>query len=265
MVSALRDQRVLLTGASFGIGEALARELARHRARLALTARTADRLQELAQELGKLGAEVAVVPGDVTSEADRQRIVAETVRLLGGLDILVNNAGVGASGYFHEASPERLRRIMEVNFFGPAELTRLALPHLFRGNKPMIVNISSVIGRRGVPGYSEYCASKFALCGFSESLRAELVRFGVHVLLVNPGLIETPFRDHLVEDRLRSREQRRRAMSPEQCARVIVRAMRRRVNEVVITFDGKLLVWLNRLFPRLVDWLLAKYAQRYQE
>ncbi len=255
----------MLTGASFGIGEALARELARHRAQLALTARTAERLEALAAEFRTAATEVAVIPGDITNPEDRARILAETVRLFGGLDVLVNNAGVGASGFFQEASSERLRRIMEVNFFGPVELTRLALPHLFQGRRSMIVNIASVIGRRGVPGYSEYCASKFALCGFSESLRAELVRRGVHVLLVNPGLIETPFREHLVEDRLQSREKRRRAMSAEQCARIIVRAMQRRTNEVVITFDGKMLVWLNRLFPRLVDWLLAKYAEKYQE
>lgn len=254
-----------MTGASYGIGEALARELARHQARLALTARSSERLDAIVADLRKMGTEVVALPGDITVADDRERIVAETVRLLGGLDVLVNNAGVGASGYFQDAAPERLRRIMEVNFFGPVELTRLALPHLFHGRRPMIVNIASVIGRRGVPGYSEYCASKFALCGFSESLRAELVRRGVHVLLVNPGLIETPFREHLVEDRLQSREKRRRAMSAGQCARIIVRAMQRRTNEVVITFDGKLLVWLNRLFPRLVDWLLAKYAEKYQE
>lgn len=260
----LAGQRILLTGASYGIGEALARELARQGSRLVLTARSADRLQALAGELQKSGGQIAAVPGDVTKPADRERMLAETVRCFGGLDVLINNAGVGASGFFHEATPERLRTIMEVNFFGPVELTRLALPHLFQGRKPMVVNIASVIGRRGVPGYSEYCSSKFALCGFSESLRAELATRGVHVLLVNPGLIETPFREHLVEDRLQSRGQRRRAMSPERCARLIVRAMQRRVNEIVITFDGKLLLWLNRLLPGLVDWLMVQYAKRCQ-
>jgi short-subunit dehydrogenase len=125
----------------------------------------------------------------------------------------------------------------------------------------MLVNVSSVLGRRAIPGYTEYCASKFALCGWSEALRGELVRQGIHVLLVNPGLIETPFRDHLVEDRLESRGKRPKAMSPERCAEIIIRAMLRRANEVVITFDGKLLVWANRLFPRLVDWMMARYAR----
>jgi len=255
-------QRILLTGASYGIGEALARELARAGARLVLTARSGERLARLAEELRRPGADVVAVPADITVPEDRLRLVQETVRSLGGLDVLINNAGVGASGYFQEGKAETLRQIMEVNFFGPVELTRLCLPELLRGRRAMLVNIASVIGRRAVPGYSDYCASKFALCGWSEALRAELAPQGVHVLLVNPGLIETPFRDHLLEDRLHSRGRRRRAMSAQRCARLIAEAMRRRQNEAVITWDGKLLVWLNRLAPPLVDWLLARYADR---
>jgi short-subunit dehydrogenase len=260
-VTDLRGSRIILTGASFGIGEALARELARQGARLVLAARSQERLDRLAQELRAAGVEVLAVPADVTDPTHRQRLIDEVLRAFGGIDILINNAGVGATGYFAEADEARLRQVFEINFFGTTELTRLALPHLAKGRQPMIVNVSSVIGRRAIPGYTEYCASKFAVCGWTEALRAELVRQGIHVLLVNPGLIETPFRDHLVEDRLQSHGRRPKAMSAERCAQIIVRAMKRRRNEVVITFEGKLLLWANRLVPRFVDWLMARYAR----
>jgi short-subunit dehydrogenase len=207
---------------------------------------------------------VLAVPTDLVEPAQRQRLIAGAVQAFGGIDILINNAGVGASGYFRDSSEATLRRIFEVNFFATTELTRLALPHLAAGRQPMLVNVSSVLGRRAIPGYTEYCSSKFAICGWSEALRAELVRQGIHVLLVNPGLIETPFRDHLVEDHLATKFNRKRAMSPERCARLMVRAMRRRQNELVITWDGKLLVWVNRLFPRLIDWAMRRYARTQQ-
>ena len=116
--------------------------------------------------------------------------------------------------------------------------------------------------RRAVPGYTEYCSSKFAMCGWSEALRAELKLQGIHVLLVCPGLIATPFRDHQLEDRLHFKWQKPHSMSAERCAQHIVRAMRKRKNEVVITFDGKLLNWANRLAPRIVDWFAARYARQ---
>jgi short-subunit dehydrogenase len=254
--------RVVLTGASSGIGWALAKELARVGARQALAARSEVKLRQLADEIHKLGGEAVALPADVASAADRARLVNEALHTLGGIDVLINNAGVGASGFFAQASEERLRKVFEINFFGTTELTRLALPHLAKGRAPLIVNVSSVIGRRGVPGYAEYCSSKFAMCGWSEALRAELKQQGIHVLLVCPGLIATPFRENQLEDRLRFKWQERRSMSAEACSRRIVRAMRKRKNEAVITVGGKLLVWTNRLLPRLVDWLAARYARQ---
>ena len=115
--------------------------------------------------------------------------------------ILINNAGVGAIGPFDSADPERVRRIMEVNFFALVEMTRLALPHLKQGRTPIIVNISSILGRRGVPHNSEYTASKFAVHGFSESIRAEFAGSGVDVLVVSPGTTETEFFDNVLESK----------------------------------------------------------------
>ena len=201
------------------------------------------------------------MPTDVADPAQRARLVEQALAALGGIDVLINNAGVGALGFFEEADEERLRRIMEVNFFAATELTRLALPHLRRGRNPMIVNVASVLGRRAVPGMVEYCASKFAMAGWSEGLRAELAGHGVHVLLVCPGGVETEFDANMIEQRARLSWRNRRRMSADRCAQLIVGAMRRRKNEVVITTSGKLMLLANRVAPRLLDWVLARMAK----
>src|SRR4051812_36620675 len=150
----------------------------------------------------------------------------ETAReQLGGLDLLVNNAGIGAMGPFAEASPERLRQVMEVNFFAPAELIRLGLPLLQFGRKPLVVNVGSILGQVGIPLCAEYCASKFALRGLSQSLRAELAPVGIDLLLVSPGTTETEFFERAIDARKLPWSDRR-AMAPGKAARQIVRAMR---------------------------------------
>jgi short-subunit dehydrogenase len=258
----LSGARVLLTGASSGIGAALAVRLAAERARLVVASRNQERLDKLVSGIRAGGGEAIAVPADVADAAQRVRLIEATTSALGGLDVLINNAGVGAMGWFEDATEERLRRIFEVNFFAATELTRLALPHLRRGRNPMLVNVSSVVGRRGMPGLTEYCASKFALTGWSESLRPEMARLGVHVLVVTPGRVATEFRGNLLEDRFRFAWQNRPAMAAERCARLIVTAMRRRRNEVVITGEAKLLLWVNRLLPRVLDAALAWYTRR---
>jgi short-subunit dehydrogenase len=252
----LTDLRVVITGASSGIGAALARALTTAKARLVLAARAPEPLEALGRDLRSAGRQVVAVPTDVTVPADRQRLVEQAVAAFGGIDILVNNAGIGATGCFADASEERLRRLFEVNFFGATELTRLAIPYLRRGRSPAIVNVGSIVGRRGIPGYSEYGASKFALVGWSEALRAELVREGIHVLVACPGPTQTDFNSRMIEDRLPP--QQFKMMSADRCADLIVRAMRQRRNEVVMTFQGRLLLQLNRWLPRLVDRVLAR-------
>jgi short-subunit dehydrogenase len=180
------------------------------------------------------------------------------VDYFGGLDILVNNAGIGATGHFSDASEERLRRIFEVNFFGPAELIRLAIPLLRQGRTPVIVNISSIVGLRAVPARSEYSASKFALQGLSEALRAELVRYDIDVLVVSPGLTATNFPNNMIENKARLPMDHRRSMLPEEVAEATLRAIEKGRNNLVLTWEGKLLVWVNRLMPWLVDWLMAR-------
>jgi short-subunit dehydrogenase len=258
----LEGTRIIVTGASSGIGWALAEQLARFKTRLILASRNNDKLNELARSLAPHAAETCVVPTDVSSPSDRSRLIDTTISRFGGLDILINNAGVGAMGFFSEAGEDRLRRIFEVNFFATTELTRIALTHLRQGKNPMVVNVSSILGRRAIPGCTEYCASKFALTGWSEGLRAELTQQGIHVLLVCPGRIQTSFQQNLIEDKIRFGWQNHRQMSADRCAQLIVVAMRRRKSELTTTAPGKALVLLNRLSPRLVDFLLARYSQR---
>ncbi len=263
MKTSFKDARILLTGASSGIGRALAVELAKQGAKLALVSRRQPPLDDLARLIHEKGGTATVVTGDVTDAGQRQRLIASAVAALGGLDILINNAGVGARGWFTESTPETLRQIMEVNFFAAAELTRAALPHLKKGRDPMIVNVSSAVGRRGLPGCAEYCASKFALTGWSESLRGELVNDGVHVMVVSPGAIQTGFRDNLLADRMDYGAMASQDMTAERCAEIIVRGMRCKALETVITIKAKGLVWGQRFLPGLVDWLLRRHVRSH--
>jgi short-subunit dehydrogenase len=258
----LRETRILLTGASSGIGRCVAEQAAREGAKLALVARSADKLQELAGTLSARGAEVLIVPGDVTSETDRRRVLSAVVERFGGLDVLINNAGVGSWGHFAECSEEILRQVMEVNFFAPAELIRLAIPALRKGRQPAIVNIASMCGRRGIPAWSEYSASKFALCGLTEALRGEMVRFAIDILLVVPGLTRSGLGQHLLRNTGRYPIDFNKGMPPEKVAAGILRALKKNRTETVLGWDARWILRVNRFLPRLVDALVARRVRR---
>jgi short-subunit dehydrogenase len=257
----ISGSRIIITGASQGIGRALAVEGAKRGGKLVISARGPD-LDALADELRRQGAEVEAVRGDVTSADDRKRMIDTAVDRFGGLDILINNAGIGATGHFIDATEERLRKIFEVNFFGPCELIRLAIPVLHQGNKPMIVNISSGVGKRALPARSEYSASKYALQGFTEALRAELVRFDIDVLSVCPGLTSTNFPNNMLENKARLPLDHMRAMTAEQVAVASYRAMEKGKNEIVLTWQAKMMSLLNRLVPGFVDTMAAKRVRQ---
>jgi short-subunit dehydrogenase len=256
----LTDRRALVTGASSGIGRALALELARHGVDLVLMARRAERLAEVAGEVSRLGRRAEIVAGDVTDSDVRRRALDAARNSLGGLDILVNNAGVGAHGRFADAGVERLRTIMEVNFFAPVELIRASLPLLREGRQPIIVNVGSILGKRACPHKSEYAASKFALHGFSEALRAECAPLGIDVLLVAAGPTDTEHFDRLIEEHGDLPWGEPRRASPERVARAIVRAAESGRHEIVPSWRGWFWVTLNRCAPRLADRIMARYG-----
>src|SRR6516225_5767599 len=257
----ITGSRILITGASQGIGRALALAAAQRGAKVLATARSEDLLRELEKEIRAGGGMVEMVRVDVTSPLDRRRLVDEAVRHFGGIDVLVNNAGIGATGHFAEANPELLRRIMEVNFFGVTETTRAFLPLLRRGQQPAIVNISSIAGKRGIPSRSEYSASKFAVQGFSEALRGEMARFDIDVLVVSPGLTQTNFSKNMLEQKARLQMDHLRGMTAEAVAAATLKAIERGRNEVCLTGQGRLIVLVSRFFPRLADRIAARRAQ----
>lgn len=258
----ITGSRAIVTGASSGIGRATALELARQGGQVLVTARRGDRLQALAGEMAALGARVESVAGDIVEPGVRQAVIETAQQRFGGLDLLVNNAGVGAFGLFENATPDRPRRIMEVNFFALVEMTRAALPLLKAGRRPMIVNVSSILGHRGVPYSSEYSASKFAVQGFSEALRAELARHGIEVLVVSPGTTETEFFDAVLEKKEEPAWPQHRPVSAAAVARQIVAAIRKGRHEIIPYRLGRLMCWLNRFSPRLMDRIMQRYVKQ---
>lgn len=256
----LLDKRALVTGASGGIGRAIALELARNGVDVVLFARRAEKLATVAEEITRLGRRAVTVVGDVADPEDRQRALAAAREHFGGLDILVNNAGTSAHGRFADADPARIRPIMEVNFFAPVELIRKALPRLREGRSPIIVNIGSVLGRRACPHKSEYCASKFALTGFSESLRSEIAPLGIDVLLVTVGPTDTEFFKHLLEDHGKLPWRESTPVPPDRVARATIRAIKRGRHEIIPSWRGRLLVTLNRFCPRIVDKMMSRFG-----
>jgi short-subunit dehydrogenase len=172
---------------------------------------------------------------------------------------------VASFGHFADSSEEVLRQVMEVNFFAPAELMRLAAPVLMRGRQPAVVNIASMCGRRAMPAWPEYSASKHALCGLTEALRGEYARFDVDVLLVVPGLTRSDLGRHLLRNTGRARITFDDGMPPDDVARAVLDTLRRNRTEVVVGRDARWMLGVSRFFPRLVDALLArKVRQLYQ-
>lgn len=251
--------RALVTGASSGIGRALVLELCRQGARCVVVARRQERLEELVAEVVTSGGTIEMVVGDITAAETRAAALERCQTAFGGLDVLVNNAGAGALGFFSHADETLLRRIMEVNFFAPAELIRAAIPLLRQGTNPLVVNIGSVLGHWGLPRMSEYCASKFALRGLSLSLRAEFVRDQIDVLLVSPGRTSSEFVDSMLEARSENIWPGVSGTSAELVARRTVRAMCRGQRELFPSWSALFLSWVYRLMPSAFERYLARY------
>lgn len=263
MARDLRGARILITGASSGIGRALTEKAAAAGARVAITARSAEALEELANGLNARGAEVLPIAGDIAVDGDRRRVIETLVARFGGLDALINNAGVGASGHFIDSPEPILRQVMEVNFFAPAELIRLAIPVLAQGRQPAIVNVSSMCGRLGIPAWPEYSASKFALAGLTEAIRAEVkTRFDIDVLLIVPGMTASNLNRNLLRSGAKQKFDFDRGMPPGEVAEAILTALRRNRRESVVGWDARWMLRVNRWLPWLVDRMLLRRVRK---
>ena len=254
----LAGLRILITGASQGIGRTLAVEAAKRGARVLAAARSLPLLEQLANEVHSKSGTLEIVAADVTGAEDRKRMVEAAHRHFGGLDILINNAGIGATGHFMDATADRMRSIFEVNFFGLTETTRAFLPLLKVGTNPAIVNISSVAGKCALPGRPDYSSSKFAVHGFSEALRAEIAKDGIEVLVVNPGLTQTNFSTNMIEAKARFKLDHMRGMTSEQVADATLNALETHKSEISLTFLGRLLLFGRRFFPSVIDWVTRR-------
>jgi NAD(P)-dependent dehydrogenase (short-subunit alcohol dehydrogenase family) len=261
-MSAFTDQVVVVTGASEGIGRALCLDLAPQRPRLVLAARNRERLESLAADCRRLGAEALVVPTDVTDEASCHAMIDAAVAQFGGVDVLVNNAGGTMWTRLDEITdPSIFERLMRLNYLGSVYPTYYALPHLKRA-RGRIVAVSSMAGLIGVPTRTGYAAAKHAVIGFFDSLRVELVDAGVSVTIVCPDFVVSEIHKRALGADGRplgdNPMAQSRIMKTEDCARRMVVAIERRERLVLTSGRGRLARWLKLLAPARIDALAAK-------
>ncbi|QNH63641.1 SDR family oxidoreductase [Hymenobacter sediminicola] len=264
----MKDKVVLITGGTSGIGRACAVAFGQAGARVVVTGRDEARLQDTARELAGLGISHHTVRADVGVATDSERAVQETIAAFGRLDVLLNNAGISMRARFQDVDLSVIERLMQTNFFGTVYTTKFALPHVL-ASKGSVVGISSIAGYRGLPGRTGYSASKFAMHGFLEALRTELLPQGVHVLLACPGFTASNIRQvALAADGSAQGESPRdeqKMMSSEEVAQHILNAVRHRRRDLVLTSQGKLTVFLNKWLPAITDKLVLSHFRKEEK
>lgn len=252
----MKDKVVIITGGSSGIGKALALHFGKNGSKIVVTGRKQEDLDQAIAQLEGEGIECMQYQGDVSNEEDNKKLVEAVIVRFGKIDVLINNAGISMRALFQETNLDVIRKVMEINFFGAVSATSYCLPHILK-SKGSIIGISSIAGYRGLPGRSGYSASKFALNGFLESLRTELLKTGVHVLTACPGFTASNIRKRSLTKDGSSQGDSPRAeekmMTAEECARHIYNATVKRKKTLVLTGQGKLTVFLNKWAPGMMD------------
>ena len=256
-----KDQIVIITGASSGIGRELARAFSREGASVVLAARSVDALEQLAAELREAGGQALVVPTDVRDYGQIERLIQVTQQTFGRLDVLVNNAGQGLGVWAKDLAMAQVEEVFRTNVLGLIYATRLALPGMIAQQRGLIINISSVAGKVGTPSDSVYAASKFAVNGFSQGLRAEVAQHNIHVLTVCPFFTSgTRFSQNVPGRGFEPRNPLRR-MSARRVAELTLDAAAQGKQEIVLTRLARTGVFLNHFTPGVVNWGLAKAAR----
>ena len=257
MSSIYSNKVIAITGGSDGIGKALVEKFLLLNARVSTCGRNEEKLQALEKSPNLLA-----IKADVSIPADCERFISQTREQFGKIDIIINNAGISMRGLMQETDPEVIRKLMDINFFGSMYCTKFALNDIV-ANKGSIVGISSIAGFRGLPGRSGYSASKFALNGWLEALRTELLHEGVHVLTVCPGFTKSNIRNAALNKEGKQQGEspldENSLMTAEECADHIIKAMKQRKRTLILTFKGKQTVWMNKLLPALTDKLTYNF------
>lgn len=253
----MKNKTIIITGASSGIGLALAKSLAKEGANLVLGARKYVTLCEIAQQLEyESKVKVIAVQCDVSKEEDCRRLIDQALLTFKRIDILINNAGVSMRALFKDLDLLVLKDLMDINFWGAVYCTKYALPSLLN-NKGSVVSVSSIAGYRGLPGRTGYSASKFAMNGFMESLRVENLRTGLHVMVACPGFTASNIRNTALDkngDQFgETSMEEEKMMTAEEVAAIILDGIKKRKRTLIMTGQGKLAVWMNKLFPAWVD------------
>lgn len=259
-MSFFTDKVVLVTGGTDGIGKALVYSLMQHGAKVVTCGRDYDKLYHL--QTVYAGKPLLVLSADVSNEADCKNMVNQAINTFGTIDILINNAGISMRAMFSETNLETIRRVMDINFWGAVYCTKYALPYITK-NKGTVAAISSIAGYRGLPGRSGYSASKFALQGWMEALRTELLQSGTNVMWVCPGFTRSNIRNVALNKNSEPQGEtpldEGSLMSPEDVATHILKAIEKRKRSLVLTAQGKETILLNRLMPELADKMIYKF------
>lgn len=252
----MKGKVVIVTGGSSGIGKALAQYFGHCGFNVVITGRKLEDLEQTRTQLEKEGISCMIHHGDVSNEEDNKKMVEGVITRYGKIDVLINNAGISMRALFQDTNMDVIRKVMDINFFGAVSTTQHCLPHIIK-SKGSIVGISSIAGYRGLPGRSGYSASKFALNGFLEALRTELIKTGVHILIACPGFTATNIRKRsLLKDGTPQGDSPReedKMMTAEECAKQIYKATVNRKKTLVLTTQGKLTVFLNKWAPGIMD------------
>ena len=257
---------MIITGAGSGIGKGCAMAFGKRGYQVVVSGRRIEKLNEVVSALKSAGCDdVLAVSGDVSVEADCMRLVEAAVQQFGSVDVLINNAGISMRALFADLDLEVLRKVMDTNFWGTVYCTKYALPYLLE-KKGTVVGISSIAGKKGLPGRTGYSASKFAMEGFLETLRTENLKKGLHVLVACPGFTASEIRNTaLAADGSRQGESPRdeaKMMSADEVAEAIANAVEKRKRDLVLTMNGKLTVWLNKFFPSMMDKVVYKHMAK---
>lgn len=267
-INKMKDKVVLITGGTSGIGKALAFAFGREGAKVVVSGRNQQNLDATSLELAAAGIDNLAVKADVSVEQQCQEMVQATVQKYGKLDVLINNAGISMRALFEDLDLDVIRKLMDINFWGTVYATKYALPYILE-TKGSVIGISSIAGYRGLPARTGYSASKFAMHGFLETLRTELLHKGVHVMVACPGFTASNIRNTaLAANGAQQGESPREEgdmMTAEEVADRILKATKKRKRDLVMTFQGKLTVFLNKWLPGLTDKLVFNHMAKEKD